>query len=259
MLLGNYSVLEKTPGRWMSGGATGQGLFRASANKTGANTAMFGDAIPATAAFPYGYDGGAALRLARAAGGVSSVNTIVGQAMLVSAGAMGLNAESTINANGSLSATGQLVVSAVAAIVGTGALTGSILAALLAAASLTASGSTTAAMAALGWALCDLEGAASLSVTLNGTGELAASINVAATADLTAPGIASELLDEQLVETGLTVRETLRLCVAALAGKVSGAAGSTITIRSAVADDADRIVATVDSNGNRAAITYDLG
>lgn len=61
-----------------------------------------------------------------------------------------------------------------------------------------------------------------------------------------------------MVETGLTVRETLRLCAAALAGKISGADGSTITIRNAVADDADRIVATVDTDGNRTAITYDL-
>lgn len=75
---------------------------------------------------------------------------------------------------------------------------------------------------------------------------------------MTAPGIAAEILDSQLVETGLTVRETLRLCVAAMAGRISGAPGTTITIRNAVADDADRIVATVDSNGNRTAISYDL-
>jgi hypothetical protein len=41
-------------------------------------------------------------------------------------------------------------------------------------------------------------------------------------------------------------------------GKVSGGGTTTITFANAVADDVDRIVATVDSNGNRTAITYDL-
>ena len=45
---------------------------------------------------------------------------------------------------------------------------------------------------------------------------------------------------------------------AANAAKLSGAATTTITIRNAVADSKDRIVATVDSDGNRSAITYDL-
>jgi hypothetical protein len=50
----------------------------------------------------------------------------------------------------------------------------------------------------------------------------------------------------------------LRLIAAANAAKLSGAATTTITIRNAVADSKDRIVATVDSDGNRSAITYDL-
>jgi hypothetical protein len=70
--------------------------------------------------------------------------------------------------------------------------------------------------------------------------------------------LATSLLDANDVESGLTVRNALRLLAAAMAGEVSGAEGATITIRSAVADDKDRIVATVDSNGNRTAITYDL-
>jgi len=75
---------------------------------------------------------------------------------------------------------------------------------------------------------------------------------------LTPENIATGILDDQNVETGLSVRNALRLLAAALAGELSGAAGTTITIRNAVADDKDRIVATVDSNGNRSAITYDI-
>jgi len=53
---------------------------------------------------------------------------------------------------------------------------------------------------------------------------------------------------------GYSLEETLKLCLSALAGKVSGAGTTTITIRSAD-DSADRIVATVDTDGNRSSIT----
>ncbi len=58
------------------------------------------------------------------------------------------------------------------------------------------------------------------------------------------------------VETGTTVRESLRVMLAALVGKVSGAATTTVTIRDA-ADSKNRIVATVDADGNRSAVTLD--
>lgn len=71
--------------------------------------------------------------------------------------------------------------------------------------------------------------------------------------------IAAALLDlSNGVETGVTPRGALRLALAALAGKLSGAAGTTVTIRNAVADSKDRIVATVDADGNRTAITTDV-
>jgi len=60
------------------------------------------------------------------------------------------------------------------------------------------------------------------------------------------------------IETGLTLKQSLRLIAAATAGKLSGAATATNTIRNAVADDKNRITATVDADGNRTAITYDL-
>jgi hypothetical protein len=57
---------------------------------------------------------------------------------------------------------------------------------------------------------------------------------------------------------GYTLEETLKICLAALAGKVSGGDTTTITFRAAD-DSVDRIVATVDSNGNRSAITLTEG
>lgn len=75
----------------------------------------------------------------------------------------------------------------------------------------------------------------------------------------TANANADALLDRAAgVETGLTPRQAFRLMTANAAGKLSGAATATNTIRNAVADSKDRMVATVDADGNRTAITYDL-
>lgn len=75
----------------------------------------------------------------------------------------------------------------------------------------------------------------------------------------TANANADALLDRaNAIETGLTLRQALRLLAAAAAGKLSGAATTTITIRNAVADSKARITATVDSDGNRSAITTDV-
>lgn len=75
---------------------------------------------------------------------------------------------------------------------------------------------------------------------------------------LSPEGLAASLLDENDIENGYSMREALRLILASVAGKLSGAGTSTITIR-AVTDDKNRIVATVDSNGNRSSLTYDVG
>ncbi len=59
------------------------------------------------------------------------------------------------------------------------------------------------------------------------------------------------------VETAVTLKQAMRLVLAALAGKVSGAATTTVTIRD-VNDGKNRIIATVDADGNRTAFTYDV-
>jgi hypothetical protein len=48
----------------------------------------------------------------------------------------------------------------------------------------------------------------------------------------------------------------MKIMVAALAGKISGAAGTEIKIRD-LNDTKDRITATVDTNGNRTVVTID--
>jgi hypothetical protein len=81
-----------------------------------------------------------------------------------------------------------------------------------------------------------------------------AAIDALITAQL--PNIAAAVL-AAYVEGTTTVQQALRLYDAVLGGKVSGAGTSTETFRD-LADTKDRIVATVDSSGNRTAITRDL-
>ena len=59
-----------------------------------------------------------------------------------------------------------------------------------------------------------------------------------------------------LIESGFTLKQAMRLILSAQAGKVSGADGTTISIRD-INDAKSRIVATVDKYGNRSSLTYD--
>jgi hypothetical protein len=59
------------------------------------------------------------------------------------------------------------------------------------------------------------------------------------------------------VETGYTLRQALRLIAAAVAGELSGAATTTITIRN-LSDTTTRITATVDADGNRSAVVHNV-
>lgn len=60
-----------------------------------------------------------------------------------------------------------------------------------------------------------------------------------------------------IIEGTITLQEAQRLQLAAAAGKLSGAATATITIKDTT-DTKNRIVATVDADGNRTAMTYDV-
>lgn len=78
----------------------------------------------------------------------------------------------------------------------------------------------------------------------------------AATTDV--DGVPAALLDlADAVESGITVRELLKLIAAFTGGKLSGAGTTTNTIRN-IGDTKDVVVATVDEDGNRSAITLDL-
>jgi hypothetical protein len=194
------------------------------------------------------------------AGALSARKNITGEGELtITSLAGGVNGAATIAGTGELIGTGALIISMAAALSGSGTISGAALQAFLQlAAALSGSGGLAGQLTAIGHLAAVLTGLGASSATINALGELEASINV--TGDvLTTANVASAILDAvNGVETDLTVRHALRLIVAATAGKISGAATTTITIRNAVVDDKDRIIATVDGDGNRSAITYDL-
>ena len=99
--------------------------------------------------------------------------------------------------------------------------------------------------------------------TLTSFGTLVADIWANATRTLTSsldPSAATivSTLSATLIETGLTFKNAMRAIAASAAGKLSGAATAQVTIRNAVADDKDRIVADVDADGNRTNVVYDF-
>jgi hypothetical protein len=98
------------------------------------------------------------------------------------------------------------------------------------------------------------------------TGLTASNLDVAvstrlASASYTTPPTANANADALLdraagVETGLTVRQAFRLIASSLFGKASGLATTTAKFRD-TNDTMDRITATVDTSGNRSAVTLD--
>ncbi len=93
--------------------------------------------------------------------------------------------------------------------------------------------------------------------TALGTADDATLAAIAALSIPTAAQNAAALLDlANGIESSITLRQALRLILAASAGKISGAATTTIVIRN-VGDSKDRITATVDADGNRSAVTTD--
>lgn len=234
-------------------------------------------------AYPVGYLHPYAFDMPLKPGGASTFNQVFGTGTITGTGVRGKNAEADLVGDGALAATGKLVVAAIAALTGEGSLSGSANATLAAVAALSGSGTLAGSIGALGGITAPLSGTGSCALAAYATGTLAGDITNEA-AGLSVSQIVSGVwsataaanndtgtMGEKLngagsagnpwtetIETGMTAAQAMRLITAALAGKISGAAGTTITIKNAVADDANRITATVDADGNRTAITYDL-
>jgi hypothetical protein len=267
MLWGNYSVLNKGPGRWLGGNSTahasGVGSVQNNTRSNwGRNGALRNFAITEystdayeLASIPGGY-GARGWLMPIASGGISGHATANGLAAFSGSIAAGRNIAAAFAGAATFTGTGQLVVSGVGSFAGSAAWSGNVTAALNATGSFAGVASWSGSVVAKGNIAAAFAGVASFTAVRYATGSLSGTFAPPVT--LEAQGFSTYLLDEEDVETGLTLRQALRLVTAATAGKISGGGTTTITIRNAVADGVDRIVATVDTDGNRTAITYDL-
>lgn len=102
-------------------------------------------------------------------------------------------------------------------------------------------------------------GSAILDVNVLGTTTGAIDSASFASGAITADALASDAIDEiwdEALESTITARQFMRLILASTVNKSAGGGTSTVTFRD-VADSKNRISATVDSNGNRTAVTRD--
>lgn len=282
-LIGNYSVLNKTAGRWIAGSA----VAGASVAQCQSNAAKPSDwrkrAMPDRAggtgtilqyaAKPRGYSPQGSWGLANRAGGVSSVNQANGSSTAVATLVAGRNISGTAAGTCTVTGTGKLVVAVAATAAGsctvTGTLTGKGTIAATAAGTSTASatianGAAMAVGTAAGTstATASVSGVAHVAGTIAGT-STATMVRYAighiagesTTASELSPTNLAEAVMSAIVESGLSLREATQAILAASAGLVT-ITGPTVTFRD-VADTKDRITATVDGSGNRTAIVLD--
>lgn len=99
-------------------------------------------------------------------------------------------------------------------------------------------------------------GAVTVGTNNDKTGYTASTVSDKTGYTLSSAGIDAILDRTDGVETGWTLRQTLRVMSSALAGILSGAATTTVTIRN-ITNSKARITATVDADGNRSAVTLD--
>lgn len=259
-LLGNYSVLLKSCGRFRSGSTVSDN--RAAFNAPGAARGFFcGEArVDLRASIPDGYKPGkGAWVIPIRGGGLSSFAQAQASMSADLSMAAGRNIDGaaalTIDTPG---AALQLIVSA------TGTATITLTGDALAVGALSGSGSVsftfTASDALLG-ALAGITGTAPASLSADATitalGALAG--DILPYTELSPESLAQAVLDA-VAESGpdgdYTVAQLLRLIVSAVAGASSGGPGSPAF--KAISDATQtRIAGTADSSGDRSAITYD--
>jgi hypothetical protein len=266
MLLGNYSPFNRLPLRARTGTTTAGASFAFSPGNyacPGWSHMIWQDG--SNAALPeIGYPSGYYDRAFKMPLGLSSTSTktqyISGMSALITinGGATGIRAVPgaglstiTIDASGG----GGLVVSGEGYSTFTINATADILAQILGIGSTTITISANAdTLTALGWA----DGSATITIdgsaTPRGIGWVEGTTDYSVA--VTPESIAQATWEEE-IENSYTAKEAIRIVLATLAGKVSGAGTSTITFRD-INDSKDRLVADVDGTGNREAITIDV-
>lgn len=183
MLLGNYQVLNRSPGRFLSGSELAGN--RGNWNTSGAQRNKFiSTTYSQRSAIPSGYQPPGCWTIAQKTGQIASRNELLGDGELVITSlAGGRNADAALTGSGDISsATGNLILSAVAALTGSGTLTASMVGSLNAVAALVGSGDISGALGAITQIVAALTGTGNLTGTNSGPANMQA--NIIVTGDL---------------------------------------------------------------------------
>lgn len=213
-------------------------------------------------------------------GSLASYAEIEGDGDMAGAGAMGKNAQADLSGVGDLAGVAQLIISMVAALTGSGTIdNAALLAYLQLAADLAGSGDMDGAIGAIAWAEANVAGDGDLAAIIYALGTLAADIsssgavldtsNVAAAvwgalaASNNDVGTMGEKLNDagsasnpwtEVIESGYTAAEILRLLAAVAQGDATGM--TTSPVFKSIDGTKDRVTGTV-SGGNRTVSTRD--
>lgn len=188
--------------------------------------------------------------------------------------------ELDLTGSGDLAATAALAVAMALALTGSGSLSAAIVGRLNASIDMTGSGDLAADMSGIASMVVEMLGEGTLEATIAAFGDMTLDIVVTGTGLSTSnvgqavwsalaasnndTGTMGEKLNDagsaanpwtEVIESGYSAAEILRLIAAAVAGKMSGADTATVTFRD-LGDSKDRIVATVDATG-RTSTTLD--
>jgi hypothetical protein len=186
MLLGNYSVLTKTAGKFIGGSTVAD--TRANFGKTGASYNRYAGGVSDKCSTPSGYAPGDAWVSPRKGGGMAAYKTVLGIGSLSSANlAGGLNGEAPLTGSGDISTAAiEWIIQAVSALSGSGALSVDITGSLEALADLSGTGDVVGAinaalslfadLSASGTVAGDLAASLAAAAALTGSGDLAAGI-----------------------------------------------------------------------------------
>lgn len=245
----------------------------------------FAGGFSTTSSFPTGWNFDNGWMPAKTSGGVWRANLgdvgLTGAGAFVGAGALGKNAEATLTGAGDLTGTAQLIVSMLAALTGSGTITNAeAVAYLQMAAALAGAGDLAVASGALANALAVLTGSGTAAAVPYATGTLAADITSAgavldssnvgpavwgalAAANNVAGTMGEKLNDAgsasnpwtEVIESGYTATEVLRILLAYTAGAVTGGPGSPEF--KSLDGTKTRIGGTADADGNRTRSTLD--
>ncbi len=179
MLIGNYSVVNKHPGRTF----TSPTVYNNAEIKTGSRRSMFSGAtggsnyMNRSSGTPTGYRAPYSWNMAQVSGGLGSFTLVSGVGSASANLAGGLNAEAGLTGGGFISiANLSLVLSAVALIQGSGTFSASISGKLEASITLAGSGNFVASITALGNAIALMSGTGSMSNSITATADITATL-----------------------------------------------------------------------------------